>query len=261
MTLGQKISAKRKENNITQEQLAGVLGVSRQAISKWESDTTYPETDKLIRMGELFECSMDYLLKDEIEEPLGNAVDSISVPKVKLHVRERKSEKTIHGIPLWHIGKNARGIVAVGLNATGVIAIGAKATGLLSAGLLSIGVLSFGLLSIGLIAIGLIAVGGFAAGTVALGIIAAGAFSFGILSAGAIAIGDFTFGGLARGKYFAMGDNAHAMIAIGDSKAVGSVYESTGEYNLKDVADIKMLLEQCVPGWLKWAANIVKAFL
>lgn len=45
MTLGEKISKLRKENNITQEQLASMFGVSRQAISKWESDAAYPETD------------------------------------------------------------------------------------------------------------------------------------------------------------------------------------------------------------------------
>lgn len=69
MTLGEKIWKLRKENNITQEQLAATLGVSRQAISKWESDTTYPETDKLIRISKLFDCSLDYLLKDDIKEP------------------------------------------------------------------------------------------------------------------------------------------------------------------------------------------------
>lgn len=54
MTLGDKLSRLRKENNYTQEQLADVLGVSRQAISKWESNITYPETDKLVRMSKLF---------------------------------------------------------------------------------------------------------------------------------------------------------------------------------------------------------------
>lgn len=67
MTLGEKLAKLRKENNYTQEQLAGVLGVSRQAISKWESDTAYPETDKLIRISELFGCSLDYLLKDKAD--------------------------------------------------------------------------------------------------------------------------------------------------------------------------------------------------
>ncbi len=65
MTLGNKLAKLRKENNYTQEQLANVLGVSRQAISKWESDATYPETDKLIHIGKLFHCSMDYLLLEE----------------------------------------------------------------------------------------------------------------------------------------------------------------------------------------------------
>lgn len=63
MTLGNKLSILRKDNNYTQEQLASVLGVSRQAISKWESNITYTETDKLIRMSELFNCLLDYLLK------------------------------------------------------------------------------------------------------------------------------------------------------------------------------------------------------
>ena len=69
MTLGDKLAKLRKENNYTQEQLAEILEVSRQTISKWESDTTYPETGKLIRLCQLFGCSTDYLLLDEIEKP------------------------------------------------------------------------------------------------------------------------------------------------------------------------------------------------
>ena len=68
MTLGEKIAKERKSLNYTQEQLADVLNVSRQSISKWESDIAYPETEKLIELGKLFNCSMDYLLKDEITE-------------------------------------------------------------------------------------------------------------------------------------------------------------------------------------------------
>lgn len=68
MTLGEKITKQRKELNYTQEQLADILGVSRQSISKWESDIAYPETDKLIELGKLFDCSMDYLLKEEVTE-------------------------------------------------------------------------------------------------------------------------------------------------------------------------------------------------
>ena len=67
MTFGEKLAKLRKENNYTQEQLADILEVSRQSISKWESDIAYPETEKLVRIGKLFSCSMDYLLNDEIE--------------------------------------------------------------------------------------------------------------------------------------------------------------------------------------------------
>ena len=68
MTFGEKLSKLRKEKNYTQEQLAELLGVSRQAVSKWEADAAYPQTETLIEIGKLFDCSMDYLLKDEITD-------------------------------------------------------------------------------------------------------------------------------------------------------------------------------------------------
>lgn len=68
MTLGEKLSQLRKKSNYTQEQLADILGVSRQSVSKWESDVAYPETDKLIRLSILFRCSLDYLVKEDIVE-------------------------------------------------------------------------------------------------------------------------------------------------------------------------------------------------
>ena len=71
MTLGEKIAKERKDLHYTQEQLADILGVSRQSVSKWESDIAYPETDKLIELGKLFDCSMDYLLKEEVTEKSG----------------------------------------------------------------------------------------------------------------------------------------------------------------------------------------------
>ena len=74
MTLGEKLSKLRKEYNYTQEPLADILGVSRQSISKWVSDIAYPETEKLIELGKIFECSMDYLLKDEVAEKTGDSV-------------------------------------------------------------------------------------------------------------------------------------------------------------------------------------------
>lgn len=67
MTFGQKLQLIRKQNNFTQEQLAAQLYVSRQAVSKWEQDTAIPDVDKLLMISRLFDVSLDYLLKDEIE--------------------------------------------------------------------------------------------------------------------------------------------------------------------------------------------------
>ncbi len=193
MTLGDKLSKLRKENNYTQEQLAAMLGVSRQAISKWKSDITYPETDRLIRIGigigELFDCSLDYLLKDTLKtENKAQADDTIVL--FRKHFREKKIERMLWGMPLWHIGKNAKGFAAVGLNAHGVIAIGLKAKGIVSLGMLSIGLISVGMLPLGLISIGMFALGILSEGCFSIGVFATGAISLGIISLGAIAIGD-----------------------------------------------------------------------
>lgn len=71
-TLGQRIAARRKGMNLSQEALAERLDVSRQAVSKWESDRTVPEIDKLISMGRIFEVSVGWLLGTERDpEPGG----------------------------------------------------------------------------------------------------------------------------------------------------------------------------------------------
>ncbi len=94
MTLGEKISKQRKKLNYTQEQLAEILGVSRQSISKWESDIAYPETDKLIELGKLFDCSMDYLLKEEITEEnsvqTSNLIDKVEEISRKVMTNKNK---------------------------------------------------------------------------------------------------------------------------------------------------------------------------
>lgn len=260
MTLGDKLSKLRKENNYTQEELSDVLGVSRQAVGKWESDITYPETDKLIRISELFNCSLDYLLKDTEETDSKNYSGEQS-PLLKMRLCERKSEKTVWGMPLWHIGKSARGFVAVGLNARGVIAVGLKAKGIVSLGMLSVGVLSLGMLSLGFLSLGLFALGLLSAGCFSIGVFAAGAISLGIISLGAVAIGDFSVGALSIGKYFALGDNARAMIALGDTKATGSVLQKLGELSVQDITAVKQSLDTIVPTYLSWAKEIIKLLL
>ncbi|MDD6490941.1 MAG: helix-turn-helix transcriptional regulator [Firmicutes bacterium] len=260
MTLGDKLSKLRKENNYTQEQLADILGVSRQAISKWESDIAYPETDKLIRISELYDCSLDYLLKETMETD-DKVQNDNTISVFRKVFRERKSKKMLWGMPLWHVGRNARGIVAVGLNARGIIAIGIKAMGVLSVGILSIGILSYGLLALGLVSLGMLAIGILSAGCFSAGVLAAGAISLGIISSGAIAVGNFSVGAMAIGKYFAMGDHARAMIALGDTKAIGSVYEKLGELTAQDSVEVKRLLDEIVPTYLAWARDLAKLFL
>lgn len=253
MTLGSKLARLRKEHNYTQEQLANILGVSRQAISKWESDAAYPETEKLIKLGELYDCSMDYLLKDGEKSPVPKSqTAAFNLGTVYF---ERKSEKTIHGLPLWHVniglGRSAKGIIAVGLAAKGVISIG----------LCSLGILSFGLLSVGIVALGNIAAGLLAAGAISVGVITFGAVSVGIIAIGALSVGQFSYGALAIGNYFAAGDEARALIALGDSKATGDLYQKLGELSAQDVATIKELLDANVPPWLSWAKELVKLFI
>lgn len=67
MTIGQKIIQLRNVVNISQEQLAESLGVSRQSISKWEMDQALPQIDKVIQLAEIFSVSTDELLLDKIE--------------------------------------------------------------------------------------------------------------------------------------------------------------------------------------------------
>lgn len=68
MKTGEKIAKARKNINLTQDQLAEILDVSRQTISKWESDIAYPEAGKLTLLADTLNVSIDYLLKDEVEE-------------------------------------------------------------------------------------------------------------------------------------------------------------------------------------------------
>lgn len=65
MTFGEKLQLLRKQNGMSQEQLASQLNVSRQAISKWELNSSLPDTENLIKISDLFDTSLDYLLKDK----------------------------------------------------------------------------------------------------------------------------------------------------------------------------------------------------
>ena len=67
MGFSEKLQKIRKDNNITQEGLADKLNVSRQAVSKWESGSAYPDTEKLIQISKIFNISLDELINDNID--------------------------------------------------------------------------------------------------------------------------------------------------------------------------------------------------
>ncbi len=65
---GENLQFYRKQRELTQEQLAEQLDVSRQTVSKWESGTSYPEMEKILQLCDLFSCDMDTLMRKDAAE-------------------------------------------------------------------------------------------------------------------------------------------------------------------------------------------------
>lgn len=84
MILADKIIEERKKNGWSQEEFASKLGVSRQAVSKWESAGSIPDLQRILQMSELFGVTTDYLLKDEIEEEPLNEYTETNTIKVSM---------------------------------------------------------------------------------------------------------------------------------------------------------------------------------
>ena len=74
MNFGDKIQLQRKKKGMTQEELGEELNVSRQTITKWESNQSFPEIKKIIKLSYFFDVTIDYLLKDEIEDEERNVI-------------------------------------------------------------------------------------------------------------------------------------------------------------------------------------------
>ena len=73
--LSEKLYKLRKNNGLSQEQLAEQLNVSRQAISKWEQGTAVPESEKLITISNYFGVTVDYLLKEDTADPMNTTAE------------------------------------------------------------------------------------------------------------------------------------------------------------------------------------------
>lgn len=84
MILADKIIEERKKNGWSQEELASKLGISRQAVSKWESSGSIPDLQRILQMSELFGVTTDYLLKDDIEEEQLNEYVETKTIKVSM---------------------------------------------------------------------------------------------------------------------------------------------------------------------------------
>ena len=93
MTLGEKIYGLRKNNGLSQEQLAEILNVSRQSISKWEGNVTYPEPDKLIALSDYFQVSLDYLMKADVTEERFKEEDAPECVTEVVGAEMKQSEK------------------------------------------------------------------------------------------------------------------------------------------------------------------------
>lgn len=222
MNFADKLITLRKKQGMSQEQLADRLGVTRQSVSKWESGASVPELAKLVAISEMFKVSMDYLVKDYIEDAAygqyksekqafrgtadaqENASANTAALEEKLSNLEKYfweykyvSEKTIKGVPLVcvHFSRVkgvhcvAKGIIAIGNVAVGVVAIGGISIGVLSAGMISLGLLALGCVAFGLAALGCVAFGALAIGVVAIGVAAIGVSALGAYSGGVVAVG------------------------------------------------------------------------
>lgn len=265
---GKIISDARKKHGYTQETLAEELGVTRQAVSRWESGTAYPETDKLVRISVLLDIDLNYMLKGNPDEhyadPVGSEAETASDKSVlpgllnALHY-EYKSERKLFGIPLIHIN------IGVGAyRAKGIIAIGMAATGIISIGLASIGIISVGLAALGLLALGFFSGGIFAGGAAALGLIAMGAVAIGLMSFGAVSIGMFAFGALSVGGYVAVGAHAYGGIVIAMVHGHGSIATFLSESDnllLYDRDTVMAVIDEYVPKFWIWFISICKTLL
>ncbi len=109
MILADKIILQRKALGMSQEELAEKVGVSRQAISKWESTNTIPDLDRIVKMSEVFGVSTDYLILDELGEDTNTDTYTERVEKVSLDTARQFI--TINKKASLHIGLGVSSII------------------------------------------------------------------------------------------------------------------------------------------------------
>lgn len=70
MSISKQLIHLRSVKGISQEDLASLMDVTRQAVSKWETDQAIPDSEKIVRLSEIFNVSTDYILKGKESDPL-----------------------------------------------------------------------------------------------------------------------------------------------------------------------------------------------
>ena len=93
MDFAEKLLTLRKANNLTQEQLAEKLDVSRQSVSKWESGQATPELEKIVAMSAIFDVTTDYLLKSSEIDDLSVKTEVLEKQQQMMFVREQKQHQ------------------------------------------------------------------------------------------------------------------------------------------------------------------------
>ena len=98
MEFSEKLITLRKGRDLTQEQLAEQLNVSRQSISKWESGQVIPEVEKIVELSKVFNVTLDYLLKPSEIDELSVKTDMLEHQQKQLLSREQIRTKIFNNI-------------------------------------------------------------------------------------------------------------------------------------------------------------------
>lgn len=245
MEFRQRLFELRHQAGLSQEALADLLGVTRQAVQKWEAGASRPDMDNLTALADYFKVSLDYLIRGT-EEAAPARETAVVHHYYHCWQYEYKSKRTLFGLPLVHIhlGRRscwAKGVIAIGNVATGFIALGGLALGLFSLGGISLGLL---------LALGGLALGGVSAGGVAAGLAAWGGVAFGLLACGGVCCGWYAWGGVALASRVAVGGVASAPLAIGAAAEGAQTFLTPLKGQLSAVRDAIDAACQGAPGWL-----------
>ena len=123
MKFGDNLKSIRKMKNVSQEDLADKLGVSRQSVSKWETGENYPTMQNIVCLCSIFKCKMNDLVHEDFDD-IDFMDEEIKMSVVKLNEKEQKNIKVISQI-LYMIGRIGAILsrVAIGFVAVAMVII------------------------------------------------------------------------------------------------------------------------------------------